>query len=264
MTESLTNRRKRIQFGPMLRVLLPSLATLALVVALLFTMFFTNFGWPWVTFLGGVLFASVLALVSASLKSGWRNARRAAEAAHFRQRYSAEVAHHRGTREQLERELTLHQQDRMQLARQIEALRLAVQDKLSAESLLRVLELQLDGTAFYLDRNQRYLFHTKRFAAWAGIASDRIDGLAFVDALNARDAEALRGRLLDALRTRVAGETPLTQRDGADRRCWSEWAAAARYRGASQRCTGCRIEDPERTRRPIPVRRRRRTPIVPG
>jgi EAL domain-containing protein (putative c-di-GMP-specific phosphodiesterase class I) len=224
MTESITNRRKRIQFGPLLRVLLPSLATLALVVALLFTMFFTNFGWQWVTFLAGVLFASVLALVSASVKSGWRNARRAAEAAHFRQRYSAEVAQHRGTREQLERELALHQQDRMRLAKQIEAHRLAVQNKLSAENLLGVLELHLDGTAFYLDREQRYRFHTKSFAARTGIPSDRIDGLAFAEALNARDAEALRGQLLDALDGRAGrAETPLTQRDASERQMLVEW-----------------------------------------
>lgn len=224
MTESITNRRKRMQFGPLLRVLLPSLATLALVVVLLFTMFFTNFGWQWVTFLGGVLFASVLALVSASLKSGWRTARRAAEAAHFRQRYSAEVAHHRGTKEQLERELALHQQDRTRLAKQIEAHRLAVQDKLGAESLLGVLELHLDGTAFYLDREQRYRFHTRSFAAWTGIPSDRIDGLAFAEALNARDAEALRGQLLDTLDGRAGRtETPLTQRDGSERQMLVEW-----------------------------------------
>ena len=224
MTESIPNRRKRIQLGPLLRVLLPSLATLAVIVALLFTMFFTNFGWQWVTFLGGVLFASVLALVSASLKSGWRNARRAAEAAHFRQRYSAEVAQHRGTREQLERELALHQQDRMRLVKQIEAHRLEVQDKLSAESLLGVLELHLDGAAFYLDREQRYRFHTRGFSAWTGIPSDRIDGLAFAEALNARDAQALRAQLLDALDGRAGrAETPLTQRDGSERQMLVEW-----------------------------------------
>ena len=48
----------RSPLGPLLRTVLPSLATLVLVVALLITMFFTSFGWQWVTFLGGVLFAS--------------------------------------------------------------------------------------------------------------------------------------------------------------------------------------------------------------
>ncbi len=129
-------QRKRLRLGPLLRVLLPSLVTLALVVLLLFTMFFTDFDWQWVTFLGGILFASVLALVSAALKSGWRTARRAAEVAHIKQRLGAEIAQHRGTREQLERELALHQQDRTRLAREIEAHRLALEGKLAAEALL--------------------------------------------------------------------------------------------------------------------------------
>jgi len=135
MTESSSKQRLRI--GPLLRVLLPSLVTLALVVLLLFTMFFTEFDWQWVTFLGGILFASVLALVSASLKSGWRTARRAAEVGHLKQRLGAEIAQHRGTREQLERELALHQQDRTRLAREIEAHRLTLEAKLAAEALLQ-------------------------------------------------------------------------------------------------------------------------------
>jgi len=224
MTESSHKRRKRIRLGPFLRVLLPSVATLILVVALLFTMFFTSFEWPWVTFLGGVLFASVLALVSASLKSGWRTARRVAEAAHFKQRYSAEVAQHRATREQLERALVLQQQDRAQLAREIEAQRRALQGKLDAEAMLRMLELNLDGIAFFLDREQRYRFHTKKFAAWSGIPSDSLDGMAFAEAWNARDAEALRAQLLDALDGRgVRSEMPLTRRDRTEQPMLVEW-----------------------------------------
>lgn len=55
------------------------MVTLILIVLLVFTMFLTEFDWQWVAFLTGILFASVLSLVSASVKSGWRNARRAAE-----------------------------------------------------------------------------------------------------------------------------------------------------------------------------------------
>ena len=76
MTESSRRPRIRLNFGPALRVLWPSLVTLVLIVLLLFTMFFTEFDWQWVTFLAGILFASVLALVSAAMKSGWRTARR--------------------------------------------------------------------------------------------------------------------------------------------------------------------------------------------
>ena len=73
----------------MTRVLLPSLFTLILIVMLVVTMFFTEFDWQWVTFLTGILFASVLSLISASWKSSWRMARRTAEAAHYKQRLSA-------------------------------------------------------------------------------------------------------------------------------------------------------------------------------
>jgi protein-S-isoprenylcysteine O-methyltransferase Ste14 len=83
MTEPSESRREsprvRLRLGPLLRALLPSLVTLVLIVLLMFTMFFTDFDWQWVVFLAGILFASVLSLVSYSWKSGWRNARRAIE-----------------------------------------------------------------------------------------------------------------------------------------------------------------------------------------
>jgi len=217
MTESSGRHRIQLRLGPLTRVLLPSLVTLVLIVLLVFTMFFTNFNWQWVTFLAGILFASVLALVSASLKSGWRTARRAAEAVHFRQRLGAEIEQHRGTREQLERELALHQQDRIRMAKEIETHQLTAKDKLHAESLLDMLELHLDEIAFYVDRDRRYRFHTRRFSAWTGVPSERIDGFAFAEALTPRDAEALRPQLLDALDGRaVRAEMLLTQRDGTE------------------------------------------------
>src|SRR4030067_663234 len=101
MTEA--SARQRLRLGPLMRVLLPSLFTLILIVLLVFTMFFTEFDWQWVTFLAGILFASVLSLVSATWKSGWRMARRTAEEVHFRQRLGAQVQQHRGTREEPER-----------------------------------------------------------------------------------------------------------------------------------------------------------------
>ena len=217
MTEAPGKGRNRLRFGPLLAALLPSLITLVLIALLVFTMLFTEFDRQWVTFLAGILFASVLALVSASMRSGWRAARHAAEAVDFEERLSAEIEQHRGTREQLERELALHQQDRTRLAREIEAHRLAAKEKLDVESLLGMLELHLDGTAFYVDHDQRYRFHTRGFSAWTGVPSERIDGFAFAEALTARDAEALRPQLLDALDGRAhRAEVLLTQRDGTE------------------------------------------------
>lgn len=202
-----------------MRVLLPSLFTLILVVLLVFTMFFTEFNWQWVTFLAGILFAAVLSLVSASWKSSWRMVRRTAEVMHFKQRLSAEIEQHRGTREQLERELALHQQDRARLSREIDAHRLAADDKLAAESMLGVLKLHLEEIAFVVDRDRRYRFHTRRFSTWAGVPSTQIDGRALEETLPPRAAELLRPKLLDALDGRAGrAELLLTPRGGAEQR----------------------------------------------
>jgi len=219
MNDSSPERRRRPKFSALLRVLLPSLFTLVLIALLVVTMFFTDFDWQWVTFLTGILFASVLSLVSATWKSSWRMARRTAEAAHFRQRLSAEVEQHRGAREQLERELALHQQDRTRLGREIEAHRIDAAAKLSAENLLAMLTLHLQDIAFFVDRDQRYRFHTKRFSTWTGVPSNKIAGSAFEAALPPRAAEALRPKLLDALDGRAGrAELVLTPHAGGERR----------------------------------------------
>lgn len=217
MTESTARQRQRLRLGPLLRVLLPSVFTLVLIVLLVITMFFTDFDWQWVTFLAGILFASVLSLVSATWKSGWRMARRTAEVAHFRQRLSAEIEQHRGTREQLERELALHQQDRARLTRETEAHQSAARGKLAAEGMLAMLGLHLGEIAFYVDQTRHYRFHTRAFSAWTGLPPERIDGFVFEDALPPRNAELLRPLLLDALAGR-AGQIALAlqRRDGSE------------------------------------------------
>jgi EAL domain-containing protein (putative c-di-GMP-specific phosphodiesterase class I) len=216
MNDSSPKLRKRMAFRPLLRVVLPSLFTLLLIVLLVVTMFFTEFDWQWVMFLTGILFASVLSLVSATWKSSWRIARRTAEAAHFRQRLNAEIEQHRGARERLERELALHQQDRARLTKETEAHRLAAAGKVAAESLLGMLERQLEEIVFFVDRERRVRFHTRRFSALTGAPSVRIDGNPLEEALPPRDAEALRPKLLDALDGRAGrAAVTLTALEGA-------------------------------------------------
>ena len=213
------NRRTRLRLGPLLRVVLPSLVTLVLIVLLMFTMFFTEFDWQWVVFLAGILFASVLSLVSASWKSRFRMERRTAESIRYRERLSAEMEQHRKTREQLERELALHQQDRARMLQETEAHRLAAGHKRAAESLLGTLERHLEEIAFFVDADRACRFHTRRFAAWAGVPSGCIDGRAYEDALPPLAAESLRPQLLDALDGR-AGRTEfsLARPDGSEER----------------------------------------------
>ena len=92
-----------------LGVLAPSIATLVLVVLLVFTVFFTALEWQWIAFLSGILFAAVLSLASASWKSSMRLARRTADATRFKELYDVEREQHRRAREMLEREIALHQ-----------------------------------------------------------------------------------------------------------------------------------------------------------
>ena len=215
---------KRPRFGSLMRVLLPSLFTLILIAALVVTMFFTDFDWQWVTFLTGILFASVLSLISATWKSSWRMARRTAEAAHFKQRLGAEIEQHRGAREQLERELALHQQDRTRLIKEVEAHRLDTEGRLAADKLLGMLALHLHETACFIDRDRRCRFHTRRFATWTGVPSAKIDASAFDEVLSPLDSEALRPKLLDALDGRGGRvELALMPRGGGEQRTQADF-----------------------------------------
>lgn len=96
---------RRPRLGRLTRVLAPSIATLMLICALVFTILFTATDWAWIAFLSGILFAAVLSLVSASWKSAWRIARRTAQAAHFKELYTAERAQHAQARQQLDQAL---------------------------------------------------------------------------------------------------------------------------------------------------------------
>lgn len=196
-----------------LGVLWPSLATLVLVAILVFTVFFTALDWQWTAFLSGVLFAAVLSLASASWKSAARLARRTADAARFEELYDVEREQHRRARELLERETALHQQDSERLARSADALKSTADKARTAVSLTGLLERELQEIAFVVDRELRYRFHTRGFAAWAQAQPVRIAGHLLDEPLRAQAAEALKTPLADALggqsgRIELDGDSP--------------------------------------------------------
>jgi EAL domain-containing protein (putative c-di-GMP-specific phosphodiesterase class I) len=184
---------KGLRFGRMVRVLAPSLATLVLIVLLVFTIFFTALDWQWITFLSGILFAAVLSLVSASWKSTWRIARRTAQAARFKELYAAEREQHRRARDLLE-----------QLSRNTEPLKAAADKARSTANLLATLEHELREIAFVVDRDLRYRFHTRGFATWAQAQPVRIIGRLLDEPLRPQVAEALKAPLAGALRGQAA------------------------------------------------------------
>ena len=65
---------------------------MALGGVLLSTIYFTLLDWQWVAFLGGVLFAALLALASRALQAEWAISRRVAELTRVRDELSRETA----------------------------------------------------------------------------------------------------------------------------------------------------------------------------
>ena len=191
---------KWLQLRRTLGVLAPSIATLVLVVLLVFTVFFTALEWQWIAFLSGVLVAAVLSLASASWKSATRLARRSADAARYKELYDVEREQHRRARESLERETALHQQDSERLARNADTLKSAADKARATTSLVGLLERELQEVAFVVDRELRYRFHTRGFSAWAQAQPVRINGNPLDEPLRAQTAEAMKTPIADALR----------------------------------------------------------------
>ena len=189
-----------LQLRRTLGVLAPSIATLVLVVLLVFTVIFTALEWQWIAFLSGILVAAVLSLASASWKSATRLAKRTADAARFKELYDVEREQHRRARELLERETALHQQDSERLARNADALKASADKARATASLVGMLERELQEIAFVVDRELRYRFHTRGFAAWAQAQPVRIDGHRLEEPLRAQTAAAMETPLADALR----------------------------------------------------------------
>jgi EAL domain-containing protein (putative c-di-GMP-specific phosphodiesterase class I) len=211
MTDRPPKRRKQPKPGLPSRVSPWSLFTPVLIVALAVAMYFAGLEWKWTPLLGGILLASVVSLVA----SVWKGRRQRRETLHFEQRLIAEVEKHRAVREQLERELALHQQDRSRLVKEVEARRQVESGRIAAIGMLNMLALHLQDNAFLVDRDRRYRFHTKRFSDWTGMPPVRIDGSAFEEVLPKQDAEALRPNLLEALAGRAGrAEARLTPHTG--------------------------------------------------
>jgi hypothetical protein len=75
-----------------LHAVLPAFATIALGGVLLTTIYFTLLDWAWVTFLGGVLFAAVIALASRASRAEWAITSRTEQLVRLRDELIAERA----------------------------------------------------------------------------------------------------------------------------------------------------------------------------
>lgn len=149
--------------------------TLMLGALLIATIQFTLFDLQWLAFLGGILFAAVLAIASQASKAEWLVMRR--------------------TR-QLERM-------REQLAHEITRNRTAGESQRIAETRLRLVSDNLPIPVFYVDRDLRCRYHNKAARELSGQPEeDKIDGQPLRDVIRA--AHLL---MLPHFEPTLAGET---------------------------------------------------------
>lgn len=134
-----------------LRKVTPFLAVAAVIGTagmLLFAMYFTDFNLQWITFLGGILAASLLAMVVRATRAEFFAARRLARLSLLQNRLS----HERKRRDDAEK-----------LVAALRA-RLVFSDE------------EMPLMVAYVDPQARYRYHNRAFGEWVGLRKDRIDG----------------------------------------------------------------------------------------
>jgi EAL domain-containing protein (putative c-di-GMP-specific phosphodiesterase class I)/PAS domain-containing protein len=131
-----------------LRIVVSVVLSATLAAMLIATIHFTRFDLQWLAFLGGVLFAAALALVSQASKAEWLLLRRSKQLARAREQLSQEISRSRNA------------------AHAIQAV----------EKRLRLLSDYLPIPVLYLDRDERCRYHNQAFAESSGLSAEKIDG----------------------------------------------------------------------------------------
>lgn len=133
------------------------LLTLVLGALLIATIQFTLFDLQWLAFLGGILFAAVLAMASQASKAEWLIVRRTRQLERMREQLSQEITRNR----------TSGESQRM------------------AETRLRLVTDSLPIPVFYVDRDLRCRYHNKPARELAGKTDAKIDGQLLRDSMRA-------------------------------------------------------------------------------
>jgi EAL domain-containing protein (putative c-di-GMP-specific phosphodiesterase class I)/PAS domain-containing protein len=127
---------------------LGAIGALVLVCMVLVTMYFTWLSWQWITFLSGILGASILSLASRSIHVEWLIARRTAQLAQARQKLANET--------------------RMRTR--------AEQDLAGIENNIAYLHESLPAMLAYIDPQHHLKYHNRAFRHGLGTAVSHIDG----------------------------------------------------------------------------------------
>ncbi|MBI2296974.1 MAG: EAL domain-containing protein [Betaproteobacteria bacterium] len=163
--------------SPWVRLALVLLAAGALGAALVVTIYLTIVDLQWLAFLGGVLFAALLAMASQASRAEWTIARRTRQLERAREQLTQEVARSRNA---------------------AEAMRIS-------EARMRMLSDALPSLIFFVDRDERCRYHNVAAGRKTGLAADRINGHPLRDVVGndvylniaPHIAEALSGSVVD-------------------------------------------------------------------
>ncbi len=139
------------------KTVLSLILTLTLGGLLIVTIQFTIFDLQWLAFLGGILFAAVLAMASQASKAEWLILRRTRQLERAREQLGQEITRNRTTGDS----------QRM------------------AETRLRLVCDTLPIPVFYVDRDLRCRYHNKAARDLSGKPADKIDGQLLQDFIRA-------------------------------------------------------------------------------
>lgn len=131
---------------PSVRMLWSVALSTMLGALLIATIHFTRFDLQWLTFLGGVLFAAVLALASQASKVEWLLMRRSKQLERVREQLSQEIVRSRNTAHGLQ----------------------------AAEKRMQQVNDQLPIPFLYADRDERCRYHNQACAEWLGLPAESI------------------------------------------------------------------------------------------
>lgn len=130
------------------RPYISALAVIATAAVLVFAIYFTDFGLQWITFLGGILVAAIMAEATRVSRVEWLAARRSAQLSSFR--------------DKLDRETQLR--------------KLAEEAVATAKPRLRLIDEILPTMVAFFDTEGLCKYHNHAFREWLHLRPEQIDG----------------------------------------------------------------------------------------
>ncbi|MBI3045406.1 MAG: EAL domain-containing protein [Betaproteobacteria bacterium] len=153
------------------RIALAFLLTALLAGMLIVTIFWSRFDLQWLAFLGGVLFAAVLAIASQASKAEWLVLRRTRQLDRLKEQLSQEAARSRNA---------------------AEAMRML-------ESRFQVVGNALPSLILFVDRDQRCRFHNRAVERKTRLPGDQITGRLLRDVVGSAAYAGIAPRVADTL-----------------------------------------------------------------